>query len=247
MIGSVEDSRSENAECVVRVENATKKYHVGSEDIHALDGASLDIHRGEMLSVMGPSGSGKTTLLNMIGCLDAPDNGGLWFDDVDIVALKEKDRAKLRPHKIGFIFQQFYLIPTLTALENVKLPMHEAGMGRKEAEERGRELLASMGLEQRMKHKPSQLSGGEQQRVAIARAMANSPVMILADEPTGELDSKNASRIVELLRSLVKSQGLTVVVVSHDPNVTSKGDRVVYMEDGKIVRKDGGEREEIDI
>jgi len=230
-------------EYVVKVENATKIYQVGSESIHALDGARLTVKRGEMLSVMGPSGSGKTTLLNMIGCLDIPDTGGIWFGNSDVTLLKERDRAKLRLEKIGFVFQQFYLIPTLTALENVKLPMIEAGLSRHDSDVKATALLEKMGLGQRMKHKPSQLSGGEQQRVAIARALANDPEMLLADEPTGELDSKNAANIVELLHSLVDDGKITVVVVTHDPSVAKRGDRIVYMEDGKISREEKGEKD----
>ncbi|MDG6220172.1 MAG: ABC transporter ATP-binding protein [Candidatus Thermoplasmatota archaeon] len=223
---------------VMQVDSVTKRYVMGSEEIRALDGASLTIRKGEMIAVMGPSGSGKTTLLNMLGCLDSPDSGEIWFDGKNVSSLKEKERAKIRLKKLGFIFQQFYLIPTLTALENVKLPMMEAKVGKKEADRRAKELLATVGLQHREGHKPNQLSGGEQQRVAIARALANNPEILLADEPTGELDTKNAANIVELLHDLVSKRGITVVLVSHDPGVAMRGDRIVHMEDGKIVREE---------
>jgi len=220
---------------IVEMENVTKQYTMGNSRINALDGATLAIGRGEMLSVMGPSGSGKTTLLNIIGCLDMPDSGVVKLDGMDISHSNEKERSRLRLHRIGFVFQQFFLIPTLTAEENIRLPMREARIPRRDAEARSKELLHMVGLGDRGNHRPSQLSGGEQQRVAVARAMANNPEIILADEPTGELDTANASRIVDLLRQLVVDKNVTVVVVTHDPGVAKKADKTVQMMDGKVL------------
>ncbi|MCD6461542.1 MAG: ABC transporter ATP-binding protein [Thermoplasmata archaeon] len=220
---------------VLEAVEVTKIYRMGPTEIRALDSLSLSIYKGELLTVMGPSGSGKTTLLNVLGCLDVPDSGKVLLDGEDVTRLPEKARTRIRLRKIGFIFQQFYLIPTLTALENVMLPMLEAGLSRKRAAERGRSLLEEVGMGDRADHRPSQMSGGEQQRTAIARALANNPEIILADEPTGELDTTNAGMVIDLLRRLTAEEGITVVVVTHDPRVAEKGTRTINMVDGRVV------------
>jgi putative ABC transport system ATP-binding protein len=212
----------------------TKDYAVGEGRVRALDSVTLEIKKGEILAVMGPSGSGKSTLLNMIGCIDRPTEGTVRFDGQDVSAMRDADLTRLRLKRVGFVFQQFYLIPTLTALENVELPMREARVPRAERQERAGKLLGDLGLEKRLAHFPSQLSGGEQQRVAIARALANRPEVILGDEPTGELDSHTAEEILALLSALNRA-GITVVLVTHDPRVAAYGRRTVEILDGRVV------------
>ena len=223
---------------VVKVVDVHKVYRLGSIEIPALRGVSMDVKKEEMVSVMGPSGSGKTTLLNIIGTLDKPTKGIVYIDDVDITRLKEKELVKLRRNKIGFVFQTFNLIPVLTALENVELPMIIRGTPREERRKRALELLKLVGLEHRANHRPSELSGGEQQRVAIARALANNPSLILADEPTGELDSENTKRVMEIFRESVKEMGVTAIVVTHNPDVSRYCDRILYLRDGRIVKEE---------
>jgi putative ABC transport system ATP-binding protein len=208
---------------------------VGDNLVRALDGVTLSIEKGEFVAVMGPSGSGKSTLLHMIACIDTPTDGALFFGGQDVGKLKDGALTRLRLKRVGLVFQQFYLIPTLKALENVELPMREAKVARADRHARARQLLAQMGLEKRAEHYPSQLSGGEQQRVAIARAMANRPEVILADEPTGELDSKTADEILTLFEEL-NAQGLTIVLVTHDARVAARGSRLVELLDGKVVK-----------
>lgn len=220
---------------MIRVENVTKTYKMGEVLIHALNSVSLKVDKGEFLSIMGPSGSGKTTFLNMIGCIDTPTSGKVFLDGRDVSRLKDKELTKIRLRNIGFIFQQFYLIPTLTALENLELPMKEAKVPREERKKRAMELFEHVDLSHREKHYPNQLSGGEQQRVAIARALANNPKLLLADEPTGEIDTDAAKNIVSLLRRFNEENDLTVVIVTHDPLVAKETKRSVEMVDGKIV------------
>ena len=220
---------------MIRVENVTKTYKMGEVLIHALNSVSLKVDKGEFLSIMGPSGSGKTTFLNMIGCIDTPTSGKVFLDGRDVSRLKDKELTKIRLRNIGFIFQQFYLIPTLTALENLELPMKEAKVPREERKKRAMELFEHVDLSHREKHYPNQLSGGEQQRVAIARALANNPKLLLADEPTGEIDTDAAKNIVSLLRRFNEENNLTVVIVTHDPLVAKETKRSVEMVDGKIV------------
>ncbi|NJD77880.1 MAG: ABC transporter ATP-binding protein [Candidatus Methanoperedens sp.] len=205
----------------------------GKIPVHALTDVSFDVKKGEFISIVGPSGSGKSTLLSMMGLLDKPTSGSVFIDGMEVTKAKEGDAPKIRREKIGFVFQRFNLIPTLTALENVDIAMRFARVSKHKRKERSVELLTQMGLEGRMKHKPSELSGGEQQRVAIARAMSNHPAIILADEPTGEVDTKTRDMIVALLKELCE-KGQTILVVTHDMDVAEKTSRRITMRDGKI-------------
>ena len=220
---------------IVRAENVVKIYRMGKVDVKALDGVTLAIPEGEFLAIMGPSGSGKSTLMHLIGCLDKPTSGKLWVDGQDVTQLSDRRLAKLRGRTIGFVFQSFNLIPRISALENVMLPMNFAGaIPRPKRRKRAIELLELVGLGHRVTHMPSELSGGEQQRVAIARALANDPKLLLADEPTGNLDTKTGREILELFKELHR-EGRTVVVVTHDPDVASYAERIVHLVDGRIV------------
>ena len=220
-------------EPILRVRNLSKTYMQGKIPVHALSDVSFDVNRGEFLSIVGPSGSGKSTLLSMIGLLDKPTSGSVFIDGTEITKAKESEAPKIRREKIGFIFQHFNLMPTLTALENIDIAMRFARVSKSRRKERAVELLTQMGLTERMNHKPSELSGGEQQRVAIARAMANYPAIILADEPTGEVDTKTRDMIVDLLKEL-SEKGQTILVVTHDTAVSARTGRVINMRDGKI-------------
>jgi putative ABC transport system ATP-binding protein len=212
----------------------TKVYQVGETEIRALAGVDLDIPSGQFVSIMGPSGSGKSTLLNVMGCIDTPTSGSLQIMGQEVSSLADKELTAIRLNTIGFIFQQFYLIPTLNAMENVVLPLKEARIPKAERHQRAAELLEMVGLSRRINHLPNQLSGGEQQRVAIARALANEPKILLADEPTGEVDSKTSDNILSILEDLNRDQGLTMVVVSHDPTVANRAPRRLTMMDGLI-------------
>ncbi len=220
--------------------NLTKIYRVGETQIRALAGLDLEIPCGEFVSIMGPSGSGKSTLLNVMGCIDTPTSGSLQIMGEEVSSLGDRELTAIRLNTIGFIFQQFYLIPTLNAIENVELPMKEARIPRDDRQRRATQLLAMVGLSNRMSHLPNQLSGGEQQRVAIARALANEPDILLADEPTGEVDSQTSDSILSILEDLNRDRGLTMVVVSHDPNVANRAPRRLSMVDGKIVSDRSG-------
>ncbi len=209
---------------------------MGHVKVNALDGVDLKIKRGEYLSIMGPSGSGKTTLFNMVGGIDRPSKGRVYIDGVDVAKLDAYELAWLRCRKIGYIFQTFNLIPVLTAMENVTLPMIFAGVDREERMKRGKEILETVGLGDRLNHKPAELSGGQQQRVAIARALANQPVIVLADEPTGNLDLETGLDIINLLKSLNKEQQVTIIAATHDLKMLDVSDRIVYLRDGKIDR-----------
>ncbi len=219
---------------VVKLENLEKSYQLGKTTVQALRGVSLTLHEGEFMVVMGPSGSGKTTLLNIIGTLDKPTSGKALIDGEDIAKMNDRQLTKLRRYKIGFVFQFHNLIPVLTALENVQLPLLTAGTGRKASEDRANELLGRVGLEDRIDHLPDELSGGEQQRVAIARALANRPRIILADEPTGDLDTKTGSEVVQIMYTMAKRERAAVVVVTHDPVIAERADRLLEMRDGRI-------------
>ena len=214
-----------------------KKHRLGENKVHALKGINMELKKGEFVAFMGPSGSGKTTLLNLIGVLDKPSKGKIYVDGIDLTVLKEKDLTKLRRSTIGFIFQFYNLIPVLSAFENVELPMLIAGVATKERENRARALLEMVGLADRLHHRPDELSGGEQQRVAIVRALANKPSIVLADEPTGDLDSKTGKEVVQALRDLSNREGATVIVVTHDPIVASMTSRIFEMRDGMIIKE----------
>lgn len=220
---------------MIELRGIEKSYRRGAEEVHALRGLDLDIGRSEFLSIMGPSGAGKTTLLHILGCLDTPTRGSLRFDGVAVQSMSEADLVALRRKKVGFIFQQFYLIPGLTVFDNVALPLLFNRNGSKNGAGTDRiiSLLDMVGLTKRRHHLPNQLSGGEMQRVAIARALVNEPDIILADEPTGNLDSQNSERIFELLKSL-KADGLTVIMITHNGELASRADRLVRLKDGKI-------------
>lgn len=219
---------------VVRLEGVEKVYRMGEIEVRALRGVSLELVRGEMVAIMGASGSGKSTTLNVIGTLDRPTAGRYYLDGEPVEALDEIELSALRNRKLGFVFQSFHLLPRDSALANVELPMVYAGVRPRERRERARAALARVGLEDREDHRPNQLSGGQQQRVAIARAIVNQPVLVLADEPTGALDSATTRQVMELFRSL-HAQGITVVLVTHDPAIASYADRVVTFADGSIV------------
>jgi len=223
-------------EYTVETEDLAKYYKMGAYIVKALDGVNLKIRRGEYVSIMGPSGAGKTTLFNMIGGLDRPTRGKVYIDEVDISKLDAYELAWLRARKIGYIFQTFNLIPVLTALENVMLPMIFAGVRREERIRKARELLERVGLGDRLYHRPTELSGGQQQRVAIARALANDPAIILADEPTGNLDLQTGLRIVQLLKELNVERGVTVITATHDLKMIDVSDRIVWIRDGMVER-----------
>jgi len=222
---------------VVELENLEKSYQLGKVTVNALRGVTLKLLQGEFMVIMGPSGSGKTTLLNIIGTLDKPSSGRALVDGEDITRMSDGQLTKLRRHKIGFVFQFHNLIPVLTALENVELPLVTSGAKRKMSRDRALELLRRVGLQDRTDHLPDELSGGEQQRVAIARALANHPRIVLADEPTGDLDTQTGSEVVQLMHNIAKQEGSSVVVVTHDPVVAEKADRLVEMRDGRIIEK----------
>lgn len=224
------------SEYVVRTRNLRKTYQMGKVLVGALRGVDLDIKRGEYISIMGPSGSGKSTLFNMIGGLDKPTEGSVYINEVDLAQLDAYELAWLRCRTIGYIFQTFNLIPVMTALENVTLPMIFAGVPEDDRKERGIELLRRVGLGDRLHHKPAELSGGQQQRVAIARAFANDPSIILADEPTGNLDLKTGKEIIGLLKELNEEKGVTVISATHDLKMIDVSDRVIWIRDGVIAR-----------
>jgi putative ABC transport system ATP-binding protein len=219
---------------IIRLENIQKFYQMGDVEVKALDGVDLIIEEGEYCAIMGPSGSGKSSAMNIIGCLDRPTNGNYYLDRVDVAQLEDGDLAKIRNIKLGFVFQQFHLLPQLTALDNVMLPMIYAGVKPRERLERATDALIKVGLETRLKNKPTQLSGGQQQRVAIARAIVNNPVLLLADEPTGALDSKTTEEVLQIFTELNES-GITVVMVTHEPEVARLTKRIVWFRDGKVI------------
>ncbi|NLF40401.1 ABC transporter ATP-binding protein [bacterium] len=221
---------------LIRVENVKKLYKLGDEDVWALKGVSLDINRGEFLSIIGPSGSGKSTLFNQIGALDVPTEGTVYFDNQSVFDLSESQQAWFRCNRIGYIFQTFNLVTVMSALQNVMLPMVFQGMQKHEAEKRAAEILDRVGLAHRLHHKPFELSGGQQQRVAVARALANTPTVVLADEPTGNLDTKTGTEIVDLLKMLNQREGVTVVCSTHDPKMITSSSRVCWIRDGQLIK-----------
>jgi putative ABC transport system ATP-binding protein len=229
------NGKSQAANAAIRTENLTRIYHLEGEDIRALSGVSLAIYPCQMTAIVGRSGSGKTTLLNLIAGLDDPTEGEVWIMGQALRQMDEKARLALRRERLGFIFQSFGLLPLLTAAENVGVPLRMRGLPSAEREARIREALEWVGLGRRARHRPYELSGGEQQRVAIARALAAQPQIVLADEPTGQLDSQTGRRILDLLRRLVAERGITVVIVSHDPIVMAEADVVHELRDGKLI------------
>jgi putative ABC transport system ATP-binding protein len=219
---------------VVRAVGLTRRYKMGDTFVDALRGVDLKMARGEFVALVGPSGSGKSTVLNLIGGLDSPTEGEIWIDGTELSASDEKMLTRHRREHVGFVFQSFNLLPRLTAEENVALPLMFGGVPEKERRGRARELLKQVGLAERLTHRPTQLSGGEQQRVAIARALVGQPALLLADEPTGNLDTTTGVEIMRLLKELNREHGLTLLVVTHDPEVASFADRVVHLRDGQV-------------
>lgn len=230
---------------IVRVSKVTKTFQLGKVEVRALQGVNLEVAAGDYMSIMGPSGSGKSTLFNMIGGLDKPTSGRVFIDEVDIAQLDAYELAWLRCRKIGYIFQTFNIIQVMTALENVTLPMIFAGMNNDAAVDKGIQLLELVGLGDRFRHKPSELSGGQQQRVAVARALANDPAIILADEPTGNLDLTTGEEIIGLLKELSQERGVTVISATHDFKMLNVSDQVVWIRDGRIEKVEN--REELSI
>lgn len=225
---------AKTSDAVIRLENVYKTYDLGEVQVHALRGVSLEIHAGEFVAVMGASGSGKSTLMNILGCLDKPTKGHYFLDGIDVSGMEKSDLAKIRNHKLGFVFQGFNLLSRTSALENVELPTIYAGISLEERELRAKDSLERVGLADRAHHHPSQLSGGQQQRVAIARALVNRPAILLADEPTGNLDSRTSVEIMDILQRLNKENGLTVALVTHEPDIAQYAKRVLEFRDGKI-------------
>lgn len=232
---------------IVRTRGVRKVYKMGKLELEALKGIDMEVKRGEYISIMGPSGSGKSTLFNMIGALDKPTEGKVYIDEVDVAQLDAYELAWLRCRKIGYIFQTFNLIPVMTALENVTLPMIFAGMPTDDSIEKGIELLELVGLGSRIQHKPLELSGGQQQRVAVARALANDPAIVLADEPTGNLDRKTGREIIELLKELNREKEVTIISATHDLKMLDVSDRILWVQDGLIARTQRREELELEV
>ncbi|MFJ7779053.1 ABC transporter ATP-binding protein [Streptomyces yangpuensis] len=232
---TVPAARRDDGTPIVVVDDVRHSFGSGAQAVHALRGVSFEVRRGELTALKGRSGSGKTTLLNLVGGLDTPTGGRISVDGTDLATLGEPDLLALRRDRIGFVFQSFGLIPVLTAAENVGVPMRLRRVPAKEREERARTLLALVGLADHAEQRPGELSGGQQQRVAVARALANDPDLIIADEPTGQLDSETGRSIMELLRAVVRSEAVTILVATHDPNLIELADRVVELRDGRIV------------
>jgi putative ABC transport system ATP-binding protein len=229
---------ADKTDALLQPRNLSRVYGMGEAQVKALDGISLDIQKGEFVAIMGPSGSGKSTAMNVIGCLDVPTGGTYHFNGVEVAHLTQDQRALLRRHYLGFIFQGYNLLPRTSALQNVELPLIYKGMGRTERHAVATEALVKVGLSHRAHHDPSELSGGQQQRVAIARALAGNPEVILADEPTGNLDSKLSAEIMEVLQKLNRDEGLTIVMVTHEADMAAFAQRLIWMVDGRIERDD---------
>ena len=218
---------------VIEMTNITRSYQMGTQVVHALRGVDISIKEGEMIAIMGPSGSGKSTLMNMIGCLDVPNSGVYKLDGIDVSTLSDDEQAKIRNKRIGFVFQQFNLLPRTSALKQAALPLMYAGYSLSERNQRAKEALEKVGLGDRTDHRPDELSGGQQQRVAIARAIATKPSIILADEPTGALDTKTGEEILDLFEEFNK-QGMTIIMVTHDPEVAERAERTIWLRDGLL-------------
>jgi len=219
---------------LIKTVDLSKIYRLDETYMRALDSINISIEQGEFVAITGPSGSGKSTLLHILGCIDKPSTGKIYFKDMEVSMMSNHALTKLRLHELGFVFQQFYLLPTLTAYENIELPMKEAGFSREMRRSRINGLLEAVGLSERARHMPGQLSGGEQQRVAIARALANNPSIIFADEPTGELDSANGRHVLDMLTRINREYDKTVVVVTHDDSVALRAKRILKLQDGRI-------------
>ncbi len=228
---------AESKKPIIKLVNVWKTYKMGDIEVNALQGLDLEVRQGEFLAIQGPSGSGKSTAMNLIGCLDIPSQGIIYLDGKDISKMTESNLAQIRGRKIGFIFQQFNLINTLTAIENVMLPMIFQDIEERKRQEWAENLLIKVGLQDRMYHKPKELSGGQQQRVAIARSLAVNPDVILADEPTGNLDSKTGDTVIDFLKRLNKEDGKTIVMVTHDDHLARQAQRIEYLKDGQIIKK----------
>ncbi len=223
---------------VIHVDDLHKVYKMGLNEVHALRGITLTVRKGEIVAIMGPSGSGKSTLMNILGCLDQPTSGKYHLDGQDVSQMSDDELAMVRNRGVGFVFQNFNLLPRTSALDNVQLPLIYAGVSVKERRRRSEEMLASVGLRERMHHTPNELSGGQQQRVAIARAIVNQPAIILADEPTGNLDSKSGEEVMSILQSLNHRYGITVVLVTHDPRIAHYAQRAIHLFDGRILKEE---------
>jgi len=230
-----------SSDVIVRADNVKKLYRTRGEEVWALKGITLDIHRGEFLSIMGPSGSGKSTFFNQIGALDRPTEGRMFFEGANLFELSEKQQAWIRSHRIGYIFQTYNLVGVMTALQNVMLPVMFTGVGKAAARQRAAEVLELVGLGQRLDHHPFELSGGQQQRVAIARALANKPTVILADEPTGNLDTKTGGEVIDILKRLNKDHGVTIICSTHDHKMLAASDRVCWIRDGRLEKISSGQ------
>ncbi|MFA5364423.1 MAG: ATP-binding cassette domain-containing protein [Candidatus Bathyarchaeia archaeon] len=226
------------SELVLTTEKLDRTFKMGGRKVRALSDVNLEITKGDFISIMGPSGAGKTTLLNMLGCLDKPSSGKVLLDGVDVTKVPEKDLYKIRKNKVGFVFQTFNLMPYLSAIENVELPMEGTKKSKTEIHNSAIELLKLVGLSERIEHRPQKLSAGEQQRVAIARALANNPAIVLADEPTGNLDARTKYEIMQLLGKLNHEQGTTIIIVTHDSRVAARAGRMLFLSDGRVLKKE---------
>ncbi len=222
---------------VIEAKNLTKTYRMGEVDVNALNGLDMQVERGEVVSIMGPSGSGKSTLMNILGCLDKPTNGKYFLDGEDVASMNDNQLASIRNRKVGFIFQSFNLLPRSSALMNVELPLRYRSTNGINRRQLARQSLEAVGLGDRVDHRPSELSGGQQQRVAIARALVNDPAIVMADEPTGNLDSKSGAEIMDLLLGLNKKLGTTLIIVTHDPEIAHHAGRIVFIRDGQVENK----------